>query len=172
MRCPKCDAVCEIGVKAGSFDNGEEGPAPVPVKSAQVSVPAAEPILAGPDSTIAGTVEDDNNPYSVPRDPRQKEICPNCKKTVPPGTIACNQCGFNRQTGTTAERVHEKLAKQWEAGWGMRVRLGIFLAIQGMMFPATLIVAQSDGDLAGLLATWIIGTLLMSFLLGTFPRLT
>jgi len=134
-------------------------------------VAAAEPILEGGDSTIAGTFEDDYNPYPVPQDPRQREICPNCKQTVPRGTIACNLCGFNRHTGVTARRIHKKLARQWQSGWRIRTRLGIFLAIQSVMLIANMTIDLADGDVVSRLAMWAFGTLLMSFLLGTFPRL-
>jgi len=210
IRCPECDAVCQIApAPTADSDNAsacpecgaeivpgqrphcsrcgwvQTPPRPKQKKPAGIGVPpvaAGETAASDLDSTradsdagrsmeIAGTQEDDDNPYSLPSDPQQKIACPQCQQSIPADAVACNLCGFNRQTGVMAQRVYEKVAQEWEAGLEIRIRLGIFLVIAAVMLVGTLIVATLEGELVGFLLSWMFGTLLLSFLLGTYPRL-
>lgn len=143
VRCPSCGDLC---------------PAP------------RSPVAAPPKALLEGTEEDDGKPYSVPGDPDEPEPCPNCQKPLTRGAIVCNHCGFNQETGTTIERVYQKVDRQWETGAGFSLRLNFFLAIQGLVLAATLVVAAASGRWFGALVSWLIGTILPAFLLGTFQR--
>src|SRR5438445_5887053 len=115
--------------------------------------------------------EDDDKSYRFPADPEDKAPCPKCSKPLPRGAILCNHSGFNQDTGTTIQRIHEKVDKRWEPGMGFRVRFGIFLAVQGLALAATMAVALADGAVFGLVLSWLVGALLLAYLLGTYPRL-
>jgi hypothetical protein len=90
---------------------------------------------------------------------------------LPPGAIVCIYCGYNRETGTTLQRVHEKVDKQWQRGLGLPVRLEVFLPVQGLALAATLVVLIAEGNWVGLAMSWMIGASLLAFLLGTYPHL-
>jgi hypothetical protein len=113
--------------------------------------------------------EDDGQPYRAAGAASEAhECCPSCKRLLPAGAILCNHCGFNRQTGTTLQRVHEKAEYEWEPSPAFAVRFGVFLAVQGIAMGATIAVAMAEGGLA---VAWLAGALLFAYLLGTFPRL-
>jgi hypothetical protein len=90
---------------------------------------------------------------------------------VPLGSIVCNHCGFNRETGEVLQRVYKKVAREWQTGLPINIRLGIFLPTVAFTLSATIFFAVTEGSTAALLLVWITGTLLLAFVLGTFPRL-
>jgi hypothetical protein len=123
------------------------------------------------ESLFENTREDDGKPYRVSGEIEQKEPCSNCKKSVPRGAVICNHCGFDREKGTTLKRVYEKVDSQWQPAPGLSSRLGIFLAVQGLAFTATMIVIFSDGSPSPLVLSWMLGAALCAYILGTFPRI-
>lgn len=124
----------------------------------------------GPTLLLEGTDEDDGKPYSVTGDAAHKP-CLNCRKPLPLGALLCNHCGFHQQTGETLERVYKKVDKEWEAGGRFQVRLSVFLAAAGLATVASLIVGFVDGYSVALLVSWLIGSFLWAFVVGTYPRL-
>jgi hypothetical protein len=116
-----------------------------------------------------GTDEDDGKPYRVLGDAKPSEACPECSKLVPRGSIVCNHCGFNRQTGMTIRRVHEKVDKQWEPDFRFSVRFGAFLSVQG--FVAAIFLSLVNGSWFTLAVPWLIASVLLAFILGSYARL-
>jgi hypothetical protein len=113
--------------------------------------------------------EDDDKPYNVAGDD-EHQPCLNCRKPLPRGALLCNHCGFNQETGETLERVYKKVDKQWEAGLRFQTRFTVFLALTGSAFLATLIVSFTDGNYWAWLCSWLIGTGLWAFVVGTYAR--
>ncbi len=125
-----------------------------------------------PEPLLDGTEEDDGQPYRVPGDPEdQKESCPECLELIPLGALVCNHCGFNRETGAKLQRVYKKVAQSWDTGLRLPLRLGIYLGVQGIVLVATLILAVAGGSWGGLVHSWVVGAVMLAFLLGTFPRI-
>ncbi len=160
LRCPDCGVYCDV---------------PPPTNAQIATFPErnermrATPAPATLETLLEGTDEDDGKPYRVVGDAKPSEPCPECSKLVPRGSIICNHCGFNRQTGTTIQRVHEKVDKQWEPDFRFSVRFGTFLAVQG--FVAAIFLSLVDGSWFTLAAPWLIGGVLLAFILGSYARL-
>ncbi len=152
MRCPACGV---IGVVTSAI----KGPV------------LAGLVLPEPPPLMEGTDDDDGKPYRVPGDPEQKEQCPECKKLVQRGSVVCSHCGFNRETGTKHQRVHEKVDREWEPVLPLRTRFSAYLAIQGLTFGLLLaVVFTRDANAFGPAFGWLMFATLMGFLLGTYPR--
>jgi hypothetical protein len=164
-RCPRCRLLSKPAKPQGEVLRTLGVPA-------RISVPAPPPAPAVPETRIAGTHEDDDRPYPVPKDPQQKEPCPRCKQSVALGTIVCNHCGFDRATTTVLQRVHEKVAKHWVSGLALQTRLTVFLVFIGATTLTALVnLASAEEGGTNILLTWMFGTLLLAFLLGTFSRI-
>jgi hypothetical protein len=113
--------------------------------------------------------DDDDRPYQM--DGPEEKPCLRCGKALPLGALVCNHCGYNQETGETLQRVYQKVDKQWEAGLRFEVRVGIYLAIMGLASMMTLIVAFVDGNIPGLLLSYLVGAALCAFVTGTYPRI-
>jgi hypothetical protein len=148
-----------------------ESPACARCAATRIKPGAANPSPAGGAAAplLEGTNEDDDQPYRVPGDPDQ-EPCPGCRKSLPRGAVVCNHCGYDRQTGTTLERVYEPVDKQWEAGLRFPVRFGIFLAVQGVALAATVVFAVTGGGWVASFISWSVGVALLAFVVGSYPR--
>ncbi len=165
-RCNQCEPIRKPKVQSEAIRT-------LAAKPARVSVSPPPPVSVVPDSRIAGTHdEEDDRPYPVPADPRQKEPCPHCQQSVLLGTVVCNHCGFNRETATVIQRVYGKVAKRWDAGLAPHVRLGVFLLfIAGASLLAMVNLANLEGSAAKVLLAWLFGIGVPAFILGTYPRL-
>ncbi len=115
--------------------------------------------------------EDNSDPYALAREPDPREPCPRCTKMVPEDAVVCHHCGFDRHTGATLERVWEKVDREWEAGLGFRLRLGIFLSLQAMFLALMLMNGLEDSSLAAWIATWTFATAAGAFVTGTYGRI-
>src|SRR6184192_1957946 len=103
------------------------------------------------------TEEDDGELYALGGDSQPKEPCPKCAKLLPAGAVLCNYCGYNRQTGVTHRRIHEKMSKRWVPGLEPTARFGVFLTTQVLALLTILLVASADGDYFGWAAWWLVG---------------
>jgi hypothetical protein len=139
---------------------------PPPASSAPPPQPVA-PIPAEPD--IAGTHEDDNNPYGL-SGPR-RFLCPGCQRELATDAVVCTNCGLNLSTGQRADRAYEVLRRDWTTGLSFGVRLGIFVAVQVLFVAAAVHAWLDEGEAMFLLGAWVGFILLTAFLLGTFDRI-
>jgi hypothetical protein len=119
---------------------------------------------------VEGTDEDDGKPYRVPGDPDQKVRCENCRKLVPPSTVVCNHCGFNRQTGETLQRVHEWVDKEWEPGLPFAMRLLCFVAVASVTLALAAVVSFAMDEWGTMVTAWLTGTVLFAFVAGSYCR--
>ena len=159
MRCPSCGVLCDVPADVSQFGVSAGPLAPLPTSTSWKG------------AARKADDEDDGKPYSLPPDPEPKEPCPNCRKSVPLGAIVCFHCGFNRDTGETLERRYHKVDQQWEGGLRFPVRIGIFLAAGGLALAATLVVGVGGGNWLALFISLLIGTVLLAYVLGTYPRI-
>jgi hypothetical protein len=126
-------------------------------------VPAPEP---GPPSSDD---PEDGLPYGVTAATDRK--CPVCGKRLPLDAVLCPACGFNFQTRQKEVRVYEPLEKHWEAGMSLRTRLGLFLLGNLVGAVPMAMTASAYGDVMLLVIPWVLLTVLLAFLLGTFIRI-
>ncbi len=154
--CGRCDA---DKIRAGAPDTRRRRRRAAPV------------VPARPEPSIECSDEDDGKPYALPADPDPKEPCPDCGKRVPVGAVVCNHCGFNRVTCATLVREHDEVDKYWPSGPRLAVRFGAFVAIQGLALAAMVLVALADDNVLGLTITWLLGAVLLAFVLGTYPSI-
>jgi hypothetical protein len=161
-------------------------PAPAPQPAAAPATPprtarAAEPRRAPPpppppdddededNYRLAGTQEEDNEPYPVFTDAPPRP-CPSCGKPLARRAAACTHCGLDLSSGEKVVRTYEPIKKEWEAGWPYQRRLQTFVvlqAINGVTFLFSLIVR---GDAPTTFFGLLMVVALEAFLLGTYPR--
>jgi hypothetical protein len=115
-------------------------------------------------------IDDDDQPYAVTGEEERKP-CLHCKKSLPRDALLCNHCGYHQQTGETLQRAFERVDKEWETGLRFQLRFNLFLAIAGAAAAAAVVVAVVDGFSLALVVTWLVGTLLWVFVIGTYPRI-
>jgi hypothetical protein len=112
---------------------------------------------------------EDGRPYRTAD--RDEQVCPQCGKRLPPDGVLCPRCGFHLRKREKVARTYEPLARRWELGLSLasRVRLFVLLALAA---PGLGVLAGLLGaDLALSTGTWVLGTVLLAFLLGTCNRL-
>lgn len=100
-----------------------------------------------------------------------ENACPKCKNPLPTGSVLCNHCGYDLQTGTKHRRVHEPIDEQWQSGPGFGARLALFALISGIALAGTLHLAYAKESWVGPPISWAIGAVLLAFILGTYPRI-
>jgi hypothetical protein len=83
--------------------------------------------------------------------------------------VACVGCGYNYATGEQAKREYTPVARFWDGGMPVPRRWGLFGA--GQAFSITLLGGAVLADIlvAGLIS-WVISSLLLAYILGTFAR--
>jgi DNA-directed RNA polymerase subunit M/transcription elongation factor TFIIS len=141
-----------------------------PIKAVPEHIMARPAAPEAPEPTSESTAFDDTDSYGVVGDLHEPK-CPGCSKPLAPQALVCPACGFNRQTGRRPPKVYEPMERHWEAGMSLQKRVGLFLAFQAVVLPLGLFAALAFGELALFLVSWFVGTVMMTFLLGTYDRL-
>lgn len=154
VRCP----VCGNTVARRSRQITAKAP---PVKAASTQITTTSP---GPRPT-----EDDEGAeaYRFAHVPRS---CPRCDRELDDRAVLCLGCGFNSETGVQAVREFAPVERTWDGGLSYRSRLVLFGA--GQVIAVGMVGGAILGDflLAGLV-TWLVGTVLLAYTVGTFSRL-
>ncbi|MGL4421781.1 MAG: hypothetical protein ACRCZF_14025, partial [Gemmataceae bacterium] len=131
-----------------------------------------EPEILTPISQVlAGTQEDDGNPYAVPGEATRK--CPDCGGVCRHDAVLCTNCGLDLETGKKQRRKKfEPVERFWEARWPLNTRLLIFAGMQALNFCICAVIGLLSGSLNFAIVAFILQTALQAFLIGSYESLT
>lgn len=122
------------------------------------------------ETLIAGTQDDDLNPYTVTGDAPTKR-CLECERKVEIAAKVCVHCGYNFESKEKAKRTYQPIDKTWESGLPFEKRLMIFIGLQVVNF-VTLVASVIGGYSLGVTFILVLMTVgLQAFLCGTFDKL-
>jgi hypothetical protein len=141
--------------------------APIPLVDDEAALKALLRLEEKPRAAPAMT--DDDLPYQVAGGPDRK--CPSCTLVVTEAATHCERCGADLVTGKKPPKTYEPLERRWEAGLPLGRRLRIFLLAQAVFILEGLLGAWLLGSPAVFLAPWLIFTVLLTVLLGTYDRI-
>ena len=111
--------------------------------------------------------EDDGSPYRFAE--RLGAPCPKCGEEVPKTATSCSLCGHTWQVEPKPVRTYEPVELEWESCLTYRKRVKLLKLSQAFGLVVA-IVSLAGGGLGVFLANWIVTTLMLIFLLGTYPR--
>ena len=98
-----------------------------------------EPLHPLPPSPNAqASDEDDGRPYRVPGIDEVR-VCPECRRDIPRDAVLCTLCGYNLQTGKKAKQEFDPVQRDWQAGWPVNLRRGLFIAAQVFFLTACVV---------------------------------
>ena len=185
FRCPECGVYSELpadGNQSAAPASGAAGrAASAPSEAAEevllsvmaeplpeAQADATPPPAAIPQPEEPPAEDESRETYDVAGRQRQ---CPGCNRPVAPDAVVCTACGLHLESGTRAVRTYQPRSWQWEAGLPLRRRRNLFLAAQVIFLGLGLIAAIHDDYLSAFLSSWLLFTLMLAFLLGTFDRI-
>ncbi len=113
---------------------------------------------------------DDGRPYRVPSLDEERP-CPQCRKTLPRDAALCTFCGYNLQTGKKAKQEYEPVRREWQGGWPVNVRRGLFIAGEVAFLLACVLSVSAGAPVFGVFFPWLVFTAMTAFLLGTYDRI-
>jgi hypothetical protein len=110
--------------------------------------------------------EDDGKPYEF-TDKGHKR-CPECSLEMPVDSVVCQRCGLNLKTGKKPEKTYTEIHRHWDAGMAPSTRWALFIAAQ--CFELTIVVIGSimSGEVTVFVGSWVLFTVLLAFVLGTY----
>jgi hypothetical protein len=82
------------------------------------------------------------------------------------GATVCSGCGHDLEA-KRREKTFAVVLEHWEAGLPAPLRVGIFLACQGLAVIILVMAAYND-ELEGAVFSWFVFTGMLAFLLGTY----
>jgi hypothetical protein len=133
---------------------------------------APEPLHPLPPSPNEGASDDeeDGRPYRVPGIDEVR-TCPQCCRDIPRDSVLCTLCGYNLQTGKKAKQEFEPVQRDWQGGWPVTVRRGLFIGAEVIYLTACVISVIAGTPIFGVLFPWLVFTAMTAFLLGTFDHI-
>jgi hypothetical protein len=114
--------------------------------------------------------EDDGRPYRVPSLDEERP-CPNCHTTIARNAVACTACGYNLQTGKKAKQEFEPVDREWQGGWSVKLRRGLFIAAAVFNLTACVLAVVAGMPIFGAFFPCLLFTAMTAFLLGTYDRI-
>jgi hypothetical protein len=115
--------------------------------------------------------EDDGRPYRVPSLDEERP-CPECRKTIARDAAFCTFCGYNLQTGKKAKQEFESVEREWQGGWPVNVRRGLFIGAVAFYLTACLIsIVWGDLEVFGAFFPCLFFSAMTAFLLGTYDHI-
>ncbi len=160
--CPNCGTQV---VRPSS--RSKAGPTPPPVKPApELSPPAESPSPEPPPAEY----ESEDGPYEVDTGAPVIE-CPQCQGKLPADARFCVHCGAHMETGQKAERVYEKIERQWESNMSLQRRKKILFITLAVVLPLMLTRAILDRNPLSFILAGFMFSALLAFLLGTYDRI-
>jgi hypothetical protein len=196
IRCPECGVMNDVPASAqkpaapaadkprrpappAADDNAAEqilladdAPPPVRRKSAAVQAQPPKPLHPLPPSLNEGASDDeeDGRPYRVPGIDEVRP-CPECRLDIPRDAVLCNRCGYNLQTGKKAKQTYDPVERDWQGGWPVNVRRGLFAAAEVFFLVACVIGVAAGAPVFGVFFPWLVFTAMIAFLLGTYDHI-
>jgi hypothetical protein len=173
---PETDAVAE------DILLGNDTPSPPPVeekprkRKSSPAVQAEQPRVKEPLHPLPpspnerATDADDGNPYRVPSLDEERP-CPECRKTIARDAVVCTACGYNLQTGQKAKQEFASVEREWQGGWPVKVRRGLFIGAEALFLLAVIVTVSAGAPVFGALCPLILFTAMTAFLLGTHDHL-
>jgi hypothetical protein len=115
--------------------------------------------------------EDDGKPYRVPGIDDERP-CPECCLTLPRDAVLCTRCGYNLQTGKKAKQEFEPVDREWQGGWPVNLRRGLFVgAVAFYLIACVIAIFGEDLPVFGAFFPALLFTAMTAFLLGTYERI-
>jgi hypothetical protein len=96
--------------------------------------------------------------------------CLGCGVPVPAGAARCPACGLDRETAARRRKTFEPVERNWETGWPLSRRVGLFLTGQAVALPLGLLGSWVLEEWSAFLSPWLVFSALTAFLLGTYAR--
>ncbi len=144
-----------------------------PAAAIQAQPPRApEPLHPLPPSPNEGASddEDDGRPYRVPGLDAVRS-CPQCRRDIPRDSVLCTLCGYNLQTGKKAKQEFDPVERDWQGGWPLNVRRGLFFAAAAVYLIACVASVAAGAPVFGALFPFLLFTAMTAFLLGTYDHI-
>jgi hypothetical protein len=110
--------------------------------------------------------EEDGKPYEF-TDKGHKR-CPECSFEMPVEQVVCERCGVNVKTGKKPEKTYTEVRRHWDAGMAPATRWAIFIGAECFELAIVVIGSIMSGEVTVFIGSWILFTLLLAFVLGTY----
>jgi hypothetical protein len=133
--------------------------------------PDVAPPEPGAVTLIEGTTDDDGKPYTV-KGGKPIPRCPECDaRLAADDTPACDRCGWNRAAGRKLPKSVPPIARTWEAGWSLQMRLIAFAVCQALNVATAAFIYSVDGRAVTSTGGFLVMVVCQAFVIGTFDRL-
>jgi len=114
--------------------------------------------------------EEDSSPYVV--EGGVEVQCPGCCLMLPPASVLCVRCGFHLKKRKKVAKSYQPMDRDWETNASRRKRLTIFWSgvVVALVLGLTGVLG-AGADLGVFAGSFLVFTMMMAFLLGTFARI-
>jgi hypothetical protein len=113
---------------------------------------------------------EDGSPYAV--EGGDEVLCPECGYVLPPASVLCVRCGYHLKKRRKIAKTYQPMVCEWETNASCQTRLIVFsvseVAALGLGLTG---VSLGALDLGAFLASFLLLTAVLAFLLGTFARI-
>ncbi len=117
-----------------------------------------------------GDEEEGSTPYGV--EGGDEVRCPDCTYVLPPGSVLCVRCGFHFRKRKKVVKTYQPIEREWETNYSLSTRLALFGACEAVSLTLGLIgVFVGGAELGVFVGSFLLFTLMMGFLLGTYARI-
>lgn len=114
--------------------------------------------------------EEDSSPYGIEGEDDVK--CPKCCFMLPPGSVLCVRCGFHLKQRKKIAKTYQPIARVWETNASYPTRLTVFGLCEAAFGGLGLIgVFWGGANLGVFLGSFLVLTMMLAFLFGTFDRI-
>jgi hypothetical protein len=104
--------------------------------------------------------------------PLNERRCPECRQELAPDAVLCVACGLDLKAGKKlVRRDFQPVNRSWEAGRSYRRRLSSYIMCQALIVPLAAFGAVLDRSFFPFFFPWLIFSVLLAFLLGTYERI-
>ena len=171
IRCPMCGYYVPVPTELRG-----QGAPEVPEPEAEPREDAPPPPTrrkakkAKPAPMLAGTDDDDGQPYEVPAD--EAKPCPDCRSRIALDATFCTKCGYNLTTGERTRREEfQPVLREWESRWPLALRLQIFAGCQLINLLAVIVAIAVSGSVIFGFFTFLLQTALQAFVIGSYETI-
>jgi hypothetical protein len=114
--------------------------------------------------------EDDPSPYAV--EGADEVRCPKCSFMLPAGSVLCVRCGFHLKRRKKVVKTYQPIDREWETSYSRNQRLAFFFVCEVLAAALGLVgVFVGGAPLGAFIASFLVMTAMIGFLLGTFDRI-